>query len=76
MPNLTVRLSAELSKKLNNAATNNAKTAAELAIDILENALSDRSDSHGFIGAWKDSDINPNDIISARTVGRNIEFGD
>ena len=68
MAELILRLPHELSEKLSRAATQEAKEPEKFVLDLLERSL--REPAPDFIGAWADSDITPEDIIAARTSGR------
>ena len=67
MADLTLHLSPELSKKLASAAIKEAKEPEMFVLDVLERVL--EASSLEFIGAWKDSDIAPEDILGARAAG-------
>ena len=71
MPDLTLHLSPELDERLKRVADENAKAPDVLVEELLERYL---EPSLEFIGAWKDSDIMPEDITRARTSGRTISL--
>lgn len=70
MAHLTLHLPHELSKKLKYAATQEDKEPEKFVLDVLERLLEEPSLE--FIGAWEGSDITPEDVLAARTSGRDI----
>ena len=71
MADLTLPLPHELSKKLEDAATKEAKEPERFVLDMLERLLEPSLD---FIGAWVDSPITPEDVVAVRTTGRDIRI--
>ena len=72
MSDVVLHLPLELDKKLKTAAQKEEKDLEALILEVLERYLEEPS--HDFIGAWSDSDITAEDIIAARTLGRDVEL--
>ena len=70
MADITLHLPRELSEKLEDAATREAKEPERFVLDMLERLLEEPSLE--FVGAWEDSPITPEDILATRTAGRDI----
>ncbi len=70
MAHLTLHLPHELSEKLKHAAMQEDKEPERFVLDALERLLEEPSLE--FIGAWEGSSIKPEDVLAARTSGRDI----
>lgn len=68
MAELVLNLPDGLSERLSRAAMQEAKEPEKFVLELLERSLQEPAPD--FIGAWADSDIMPEDIIAARTSGR------